>query len=251
MSTDTTTRPALAELEGLQRAAHEAEARVTTALAERHQSGRWLPAAQAKLAEYLTAVDNGSRKRDAALEGELRANVTDLEAMRVAVEQRGHSTRYADRRAIARHADALDAAQDAAGDVVAFIVEHRAELEDVMRARSLAARDRLLGAIDELSAAAGQWTATARDWRAFLSQWNGPSPGEIPHMPLPGIAMQDIELVAAQVRGGAKDPRGCLPMPVSLAPCDDPGDQATSPGALRGWANVPRVISDRLGVLGA
>lgn len=248
----TKTRPsALAELDTLQRAANDAEANVTTALAARHQSGRWLPAAQAKLAAYLTAVDNGSRKRDAALEGELRANVTDLEAMRVAVEQRGNSTRFADRRAIARHADAQDAAQDAAGVVVALIVEHRAEIEDEMRARSLAARDRLLGAIDELSAAAGQWTATARDWRVFLSRWNGPSPGEIPHMPLPGIAMQDIELVAAQVRGGAKDPRGALPMPVSLAPDGDPDDEATNPDGLRGWANVPRVISDRLGVLGA
>jgi hypothetical protein len=247
----TTTRPALADLEGLERAAHEAEARVTTALAERHQSARWLPAAQAKLAEYLTAVDNGSRKRDAALEREMRANVTDLEAMRVAVEQRGQSTRYADRRAIARHADALDAAQDAAGVVVASIVEHRDELEEEMRARSLAARDRLLAAIDELSAAAGQWTATARDWRVFLARWNGPSPGEIPGMPLPGIAMEDIQLVAAQVRGGAKDPRGALPMPISLAPCDDPDDEATSPDGLRGWVSVPRVLSGRLGLLGA
>lgn len=246
----TTTRSALADLAGLQRAAHEADAQVSTALAERHQSARWLPAAQAKLAAYLTAIDNGSRKRDAALERELRANVTDLEAMRVAVEKRGSSTRYADRRAITRHVDAMDAAQDAAGVVVAYIVEHRAEIEDEMRARSLTARDRLLGAIDELSSAAGQWTATAQDWRVFISRWPDLSPAEIPRMPLPGIALQDIELVAAQVNGGARDPRGALPMPISLAPRNPDDDEATSPAGLRGWANVPRVISSRHGLGG-
>lgn len=252
MQTKQKTRPsALAELDTLQRAANAAEANVTTALAERHQSGRWLPAAQAKLAEYLSAVDNGSRKRDAALEREMRANVTDCDAMRVAVEQRGGSTRYADRRKIAAHEDALDAAQDAANGAVAFIVEHRAELEDEMRARSLAARDRLLAAIDELSAAAAQWTATAHDWRAFLSRWNGPSPIEIPHFPIDGIAMQDIELVAAQILGGAKDPRGALPMPISLAPRNPDDDEATNPDSLRGWTRVPRVISGEGGVLGA
>ncbi|MGI8730821.1 MAG: hypothetical protein ACR2LK_12680, partial [Solirubrobacteraceae bacterium] len=73
MPTDTTN--ALAELDTLQRAAHEADAQVTSALAERHQSGRWLPAAQSRLAEYLEAVDNGSRKRDAAQERELRVAV--------------------------------------------------------------------------------------------------------------------------------------------------------------------------------
>lgn len=241
----------LAQLEQLREEARAAQVRAAAADAKRTQSSRWLPAAQAKLAGYLTAVVDGSRKRDPNLERELRDDVTDLEAMRVQTARRGDSTIYTDRRTIAGHEDAVLAEQDATGAVVAFIVEHRAELETEMSARSIDARDQLLAAVDQLSAALAKWQATSRDWRELIARWPDLSPGEIPLSPLPGTAVADIELVAAQIRGGARDPRGALPMPLSLAPGAAPDDQATSPGSLRGCANVPRVISSQAGVLGA
>ncbi|MDP9376173.1 MAG: hypothetical protein M3P40_01095 [Actinomycetota bacterium] len=67
-----------------------------------------------------------------------------------------------------------------------------------------------------------------------------------PVHPVPGIALDDIERMAAQIRGGARDPRGAIPMPASLAPGADDADRHTAP--LRGWEHVPRVISSAAGL---
>lgn len=72
------------------------------------------------------------------------------------------------------------------------------------------------------------------------------APAEIPRNPLP---LEDIELTVMQIRGGAKDPRGALPMPVRLAPDSNP-DELIYAGSLRGWHHVVRVISSE-GGLGA
>ena len=58
---------------------------------------------------------------------------------------------------------------------------------------------------------------------------------------MPGIALDAITLIPMQARGRAKDPRGALPMPASLAPGAEDEDRHITP--LRGWAHVPRVIS--------
>lgn len=239
---------ALQQLDELRQAVHAAEQHARETQAERASSARWLPAAQAKLADYLVAVDRGDTKPDPLVEQDLRDKVTDLEATRVLLEHSQLGDRYADRRAIARHEDAIAAIDEANSAVVAFVIDQREQIQYELADRAHAARDRLLAAIDELSAAAGAWTTTANDWRACIERWPDISPAEIPPHPLPGIARQDIEQVAAQIRGGAKDPRGALPMPVSLAPAD--GDQPTTI-PLRGWSHIPRVISTEGGVLGA
>jgi hypothetical protein len=241
-----TRTPALDELAALRQAVTAAEAAAETARTERNASARWLPAAQAQLATYLTAVERDAAKRDAEVEKARRDQVTDLQAMRVAIEQVGNSTRYADRRAIARYDDALDLVQDANSDVHTFAIEHRAELQDEMCDRALAARDRLLDSIEELSAATSHWGTVAREWRDLVERWGTPSHAEIPQTPLPGIALQDIVLVLAQVRGGAKDPRGAIPMPASLAPGADDTDRHATP--LRGWEHRPRRISSEIGL---
>ncbi|HVF78816.1 MAG TPA: hypothetical protein VNA28_11000, partial [Solirubrobacteraceae bacterium] len=177
----TKTRSALARLDELTAAVHAAEQHATKAQAERNASGRWLPAAQARLASYLL-----NDKRDPTEERKLRDEVQELEALRVEFDRRGTIARYADRRAVQRHEDAVDAIQAAQTERVAFITEHRDQLQAEMLARSLTARDQLLTAADQLSAAAGQWQATARDWRALIERWPDMSPATIPTSPISG-----------------------------------------------------------------
>lgn len=69
----------LRELEAAVVAAEAAEA---AARSKRTSSARWLPRAQAELAAFLIAVENGERDHDAAVERELRDRVQDLEALR-------------------------------------------------------------------------------------------------------------------------------------------------------------------------
>lgn len=239
-----TKQGALEQLAALGQAVHEAERLANVALAERMSSARWLDAARAELGAYITDVGNAKRDRDAKVERELRDKVTDLEAMRVEIDRRGDAIRYADRRAVERHEDAMLAAQEAEHDRIAFIVAHRHDLEAELLEQSLVARDRLIAAVEDLSSAQGAWSAVARQWRGMFERW-GESPATIPTAPLPADAMQDIELVIAQVRGGAKDPRGIIPAPATLTAADGEERHETP---LRGWEHRVRVVSSATGL---
>lgn len=240
MNAPTKTKPApgvLAELEELHKLAGAADRAAAATLAERDASSRWLAAAQTRLAALVVA-----EPRDPAAERAARDEITDLTAMLVPIDERGGHVRYADRRAADRHHDALDAAEDAKADISRFVIERRHDIEDELRDRSVRVADRLAAAVEELSAANSEWASTSRIWRGFLELWGAP-PIEMPQMPLPGIAVQDIELVVMQVRGGARDPRGLVPMPSSLAPGAEHEERHTTP--LRGWAHIPSNLSMR------
>lgn len=239
----TATASALKQLEGLRQAHRAAERRVAELEAVRNQLPRRFQTEQGKLRAYFEAVERGEREPDRLEERKLRKAVADIDERlgRELRTDRGHTREViVDVEAEARLDAARDQAEDAGNAIGAFILERRADLEAELTARALAARDALMDAIEGLSRAAGEWSATRRAWLDFGEQWAGnPGPLDVPLNPLPGVAMQDIELVAMQVAGGAKDPRGVIPMPSSMAPGADQEERHQTP--LRGWEQVPRV----------
>ncbi|MGI8661491.1 MAG: hypothetical protein ACR2LH_10795 [Thermoleophilaceae bacterium] len=132
-----------------------------------------------------------------------------------------------------------DEAEQRAAELIA---ERREDLTAELTDRAHAARDAVIAAVERLSAAHGEWRTVRSTWADVL----GAAPGDLP-TGLPAGALQDIEQVVAQVEGGAKDPRGLVPAPVEPV---DGEEQAPSPGSLRGWQHVPRVMSSA-GGLGA
>lgn len=250
--TTATAASALKELEALRQAHREAERRIAELEATRHQLPRRFQTEQGKLRAYFEAVERGEREPDRLEERKLRKAVADIDERlgRELRTERGHTREViVDVEAEARLDAARDQAEDAGNAIGAFIRERRADLQAELTTRALAARDSLMDAIEGLSRAAGEWSATRRAWLEFGEQWAGnPGPLDVPGSPLPGIALQDIELVAMQVTGGAKDPRGVIPMPSSMAPGAEQEDRHQTP--LRGWEQVPRVISSSDGLGG-
>lgn len=240
---------ALDALRTLEAAAMVAERQVDQRRGELRRGARLLKAAQGDLRAYYAALELGDRQPDEAEENRLQDEIARLERR---VERRRVPGRdepdVIDVQAEAAMHAAVDRAQEARGAVATFIVEHREALQAEMVAESLERRDALLAAVEALSTEDARWKAQARRWRALVEHW-GLSPAEIPLGPLPGIALQDIELVAMQVAGGARDPRGAIPAPASLVPGAEDEERHEAP--LRGWEHVPRVISAEGGLLGA
>lgn len=247
----TKTKTALEELRELESGVHNAERTAAEARAALRQRPRRLVAARARLTGLLEAA--GAGDAPGADVDKLRAEVADLErelTSETTWTQGTATTEIVDPVARGRHRRALADIDAARAAVVEFIHEHRSQLEADLTDEALAARERLLDAVDALSDAAGAWDAVARRWHGLCEHWVDISRAEIPRNPLPGIARQDVVMVAAQVRGGARDPRGALPMPVRLAPGGDP-DTPENPSSLKGWTYVPRVISSEGGLRGA
>lgn len=250
-TTKTKVRPAgrdagpFERLEALRSEARDAEGRVREAEVRARGAGRRLEAARLALTQYLSGVEAGA-KREPERERGLRAELATIQARTVGVQdwtQGVQTTRQADVEAEAALDAARLAAVDAEGKVGAFVAEHRAELAAELQTRALSARDGLLAAIGTFSRAHGEWRTVRATWVDVL----GVAPAAIPMSPLPRIAVGDIELTAAQVQGGAKDPRGFIPAPVEAVEGED---EAPTPGELKGWQHVPRVLSSA-GGLGA
>ena len=225
---------ALEHLQQLRERHAEAARAVQAAEAELNASARWYPAAQAELAAYLDAVENGQREPNAAVAAGLRARVTDLGAYRVERDRRGPtSVRYADKRAVGHHQDALDNAQLAQGAIHDFIRSERGTLEAEMLEAAEQARDRLLIAADAASSALAEWRQQRQRWLELGEVWV--SPAETPPLPVQGIGRDVIEeaLLDQQRAGGhIRHPRLPTPAPVSVQLADPsdamrqlPGDQ--------------------------
>jgi hypothetical protein len=224
--------------------AREAHKRADELAGKARGAGRRLEGARLELTQYLSARAAGATKPDQARERQLRDELAAIQARTTSVpysmngEQRGY--RLVDFEADAVTEAARLAAGDADAEVGAFVAERRDELAGELRDRAEAARDGLIEAVEAVSRAHGEWRTVRTAWVDVL----GVSPAEVPAPPLP---LGDVELIVAQVEGGAKDPRGLLPAPVEPVEGEE---QAPAPGALRGWAHVPLVVSSA-GGLGA
>lgn len=244
MTTKTRQSSAFERLDELRATAREAHAKADELAVKARGAGRRLEGARRALAQYLSARAAGAMKADPARERQLRDELAAIQGRTTSVpysmngEQRGY--RVVDFEADAATEGARLVAGDADAEVAAFAAERRDELAAELRERAEAARDGLIEAVEEASRVHGEWRTVRTLWVELL----GVSPAEVPAPPLP---LGDVELIVAQVQGGAKDPRGLLPAPVEPLEGEE---LAPAPGALRGWQHVPRVVSSA-GGLGA
>lgn len=220
------------------------------------RSRRELDAARGALRNLYAASEAEKRDPKPAEERKLRDAVRELEErfeMREVPapgDRSGGGTRHVevDVAIEARRRAAFEVTEEARAAIDAHVAANRERLQEVLVLQSLDARTALEAATEQFFASLQGWKRIRDRWLEYGERWEI-APAELPLMPFPGIALQDIERVVAQARGGAKDPRGLLPMPARLAPGGDPDVVEHVP--LRGWQHVPRVISSEGGILGA
>jgi hypothetical protein len=258
MPTTTEATPAFAELAALEAEVLAAEARVRDVQVAMGRSRRELHATRAELRDLYAAAEAAGKPAPAAKVKDLTEQIAAHQAR---MEQRdvpnplggpgATRTELVDLAVEARLDAAQAAVEDARGAVVEFVRAERDRLQAELTERALTAGEDLLAAVDGLAAAHAAWIAVRRQWIEMGSKW-GIAPSEIPNAPLPGDALQKIDLVAAQVRGGARDPRGAIPMPARLAPgrdlerqrADTDGLEVRDHNPLRGWEpRQPDVVS--------
>ncbi len=244
---------AFEEMQRLEAPALEADRAVQTAEATRRQRLRRYDAAQLELSAYFAGVGFGNAP-DPTREAELREKVAELRArlgertipIPAPNGRGGTRTELFDPEAEGLIAGAQQRAMEAHDAAIEFVIEHRDELQAELVERSLQEGDNRMQAARDFLTADQRCRALRTRWVQLGERW-GFAPAEVPLAAFDGIAMQDIETTLAQVEGGAKDPRGVIPMPVRLGPGGDP-EEIEYAGSLKGWAQVPRVISSAGGL---
>ncbi len=244
---------AFEQLHQLEAQALEADRAVQAAEATRRQRLRRYGAAQSALTSYFGGVGFGDAP-DPDREAELRKNITELRSRlgertvpnHAANGQGGTRVELVDLEAEGLIAGAQQKAMEAHDAVVEFVIEHRDDLQAELIEISIAEGDNRTQAAHAFLAADQRCRAMRTRWIQLGERW-AIAPAEVPLAAFPGIAMEDIATTIAQTEGGAKDPRGMLPMPARLAPGGNPKEIEYA-ASLKGWAQVPRVISSEGGM---
>lgn len=232
---------AFAELEALEQSVRDAETALQDAEQSRRRRQRERDAVGHELQAFYASGDVHDKEKLAGLQRQME----DLQAglvPRTVSGPDGARVEMVDVEAEGRVAGAYSRVEDAKNAVTTFIIDERKRLQAELVERSIALPDEILEAAQALFAAAGKWRGVRNQWITLGEFW-GVAPAEVPLLPLPGLAMDDIHRVLEQAQGGARDRRGLYPMPVRLAPGSGSSEEVKYAADLEGWAHVPRVLS--------
>lgn len=252
MATTTLTgTPALDRLAELRRAAADARRRVSELEAKTRVAPRQLAGATGRLSAYFADVESGGTP-DPKMEKELRSTIKELQGRvvpRMTTKRGVPQLEHIDAEAEGRVHGAEALANDADQAVATFIVERRGALQAELMQRALDARDELLTQTAALIDASARWDRVRRDWLELGEPW-GIAPNEVPANPLPSLALSDMLVRIQQIEGGARDPRGAIPMPIGYAPGAENDLEGRTTVPLRGWEQTPWIISSEGGLMG-